>query len=134
MVPVGYLQNHTASAGFVRRDFDRLINLLHLPIFGRKRPVGSDDAFKAKRPKVRDVSEISTVRNELLTVAAFLVKPLVAPFPNETAEQSRVRVDLVPIILEVADGVAHGMGVLTCEDWSMIEGRGRRGALQLHIG
>ena len=80
---------------------------------------GIDDAVHAERPVVRHLVVVSAVGEEALALArlrahavSLLPDGLVDPVPDAAAHQRRVGVDDVPVFLEVADGVAHRVGVL----------------------
>ena len=60
------------------------------------------------------VSEVAAVEHLLYHLASdffFLDNTLVHPVPDEAAEHARIRVDFVPIFLEVAKGVTHAVGI-----------------------
>ena len=47
---------------------------------------------------------------------------LIGPFPDEATEHAGVGVDFIPIFLEIAKGVAHGMGVFGGEHGAIVHG------------
>ena len=54
------------------------------------------------------VAKIATVVNNPL----WLDDALVYPVPDEATEHALVRANLVPILLEIAQGVAHAVSIL----------------------
>ena len=71
-----------------------------------------DQSVAAKVSVVGLVAEITSVGPEFLSVRAFFSETLVCPVPNKSSDKAFVRADGVPVFLKVADGVAHGVGIL----------------------
>ena len=57
------------------------------------------------------VAEIAAVGIPFLTLIRDLPDALVHPVPDETALQTRIGLDDVPVLFEVAGAVAHRMGI-----------------------
>ena len=83
---------------------------LYLVVFRGERAVAHHDAVQAKSLEVGLVAEVAAVKYAVATHDA-----LVYPVPDEAAKHAWMTVDFVPILLEVAEGVAHRMSVLTGE-------------------
>ena len=49
----------------------------------------------------------------LLYPGYLFVHSLVNPFPDTTANQTLMRFNHIPIFFQIADGIAHGMRILT---------------------
>ncbi len=119
MMPVGDFDADRAVAtrqcgsGF---DVDRLMDFLHLPILRVYGAVGVDNSLDAKHSVVRYIAEVAAVRDELSSISGALAQSLVNPFPDEPAEEPRMRVDFIPVFLEVANGIAHGVRVFSCQN------------------
>src|SRR6478752_1927749 len=65
---------------------------------------------------VRFIAEISSVGPELFPVSSLFADALVVPVPNKAAMRPRLRIDNVPILLEVPGTVPHGVRVLNLEE------------------
>ena len=92
----------------VMHELQRLIDVLHLVIVGMGFAVGTNQTVDAEVDVVGFVAKVTTVGE----VAVFL-QSLVHPVPDGAATDGRVGVNHVPVLLQVAHGVAHGMCVLT---------------------
>ena len=95
---------------------DRLIDLLHFEVMRMRYAIGTDDAVHAEVAVIRNVAEISSIDEAARWIRPVSVQRLVDPIPDEAAAQHRFRVDQVPVVREVADAVAHGMGVLVHQE------------------
>src|SRR5215469_7693298 len=69
---------------------------------------------------VRLVAEVAAVSPEVLSITAFFANALVYPIPDETAMSPRPRFEEVPVLLEVAGAVAHGVGIFDLEEWTAL--------------
>ena len=108
------------------------VDVLHLVVFGRERAVAHHYAVHAERFQVGLVAEVATIENWcFLCSSPFLIShfpflighyALVHPVPDEAAEHARVAVHLVPVVLEVAQGVAHAVGILAGHDGALVVG------------
>ena len=96
-----------------RRDPHVLVALLHLIELGSYGAVRRDKAIAAEVAIIGFVVEVATVGVVLLTRRAGLGKALVHPVPDTAAHVARRALKGGDILGEVADRVAHGMGVLT---------------------
>ena len=108
-------------------ELDGRIDFLHLFVFWCGLAVAHYHTVEAERLEVGLVTKVATVGNlhlrggtRTLTVwtapHAVAVDALVNPVPKESAEHMGVRVELIPIVLEVAQGIAHAMAVLAGHD------------------
>ena len=98
---------------------DGRINRLYLFVFRCLLAVATHDTFHAECLEVGNIIEVSTIRHHLLAVAR-RKDSLVSPFPNETAQHARMTVNLVPVFLEVAKRITHGMSVFARENRTII--------------
>jgi len=73
--------------------------------------VGKDQAVDAEILVIDRVAEITTVGPVFNTIFIDLSDTLVDPVPNKAALQTVVAFDGFPILLEIADAVAHGVGI-----------------------
>ena len=88
-----------------------LIHLLHLEVLCLGAEVGAHDAVHAEHAVVGLVAEVASVAPVFLAIGGIVVDGLVHPVPDSTSHEEVRALHSVPIIYEVADGVAHGMGV-----------------------
>src|ERR1051326_2136019 len=105
----------TARLQIHRLNRNWLINFFHFPILWIEFPIRSDDALDAKNSEIRFIAKVAAVSDELRSVWSDLAQALIAPFPNETAEQSRIGINFIPVFLQVANRVAHRVRVFACE-------------------
>ena len=120
---VGILDGHTLCGRVEVREADKLVNLLHLGQLGRPGAVGG---HKAVVHEVALVRAGVVVARHVLLVALFgeraggdvgrVVDGLVHEVPHATADAVGRLLDDVPILLQVAHGVTHGVGVFTHEE------------------
>ena len=92
------------------------IDGLHLVVFRCQGAVAHHDAVHAESMQVGLVTEVSAVEHFLHRLASCLFlhdDSLVHPVPDEAAEHPRMAVDFIPILFEVAEGIAHTMGIFT---------------------
>ena len=115
-----------------------LVNLLHLGEFSRPGAVGSDDAVVHEVALMRAGVVVArhvfgeAVHGEVARENGLrVVDRLVHPVPNATADAELAVLDDVPIFLEVAYAVAHGVGVFAHEEGLRAAVAGR---LALHVG
>ena len=99
-----------------------MINLFDFPVFGEGFAGGADETFDGEAAVVGHVAEVAAEGDVRLTIGSLAVQALVAPFPDEAAEQARVRIKFIPIFGEVAEGIAHGVGVFGGEDGAVVVG------------
>ena len=72
---------------------------LHQPVTAEVRIVGL-------------VAEVAAVGPELTPILCFLPQRLVDEVPDASADEAGMRLDDVPVVLQVPDAVSHGVGVL----------------------
>ena len=78
-------------------------------------PVRADQSIDAETAVVGHVAEITAVQEVILLSVAVsqpYAQSLVHPVPDGGAADAPVSVDYVPVLLEIAAGIAHGMGIL----------------------
>ena len=93
-------------------DAHVLINLLHLKILRFGREVGAHHAVHAECAVVGLVVKVAAVGPELAAgLGVVVVLRLVHPVPNCAADKEVCAFDSVPVVDEVAHGVAHRVGV-----------------------
>ena len=113
-----------------------LIDMLHFVIVGMWLAVRSYDAVDEETAVVGLVAEVAAVGPELIRLQGQgcgvaqgravdgLCESLVSPVPDGGADDGGVGIDDVPVLLEVAHGVAHGMAVLAHHEWSVCDAFG----------
>ena len=57
-------------------------------------------------------TKITSIGPELLFFFIFLEKSLIDPIPDKTSLELSVFIEIIPVILEISNTVAHGMGIL----------------------
>ena len=102
-------------------NFDGLDNLLILDEAGMGVMLRRCQAIDAEVAVVGFVSEVTAVSEELNVILVFRANAVVGPFPHTAANQALVGVDRVPVFLEVAGAVAHGVGVFAHEVWAVVD-------------
>ena len=119
----------------VLAELHRGIDMLDLVILGSQFAVALDDTVQAERLKVRLVAEISAISHPTTVTGRLFAgrfcncafrrdnDSLVNPVPNEAAEHTRIGINLVPILLEIAECVTHTVGIFRCEDRALVEYR-----------
>ena len=73
--------------------------------------IGTDDAVETEVPVGRAIAEVAAVGEEFSAVVGFLVESLVDPVPNKAPLEMRILLDGGPVVLQVADAVAHRVGI-----------------------
>ena len=94
--------------------------MLNLVIFRSKLAVGHHDAIKAEGFQVWLVAEVASVADLNLAVVALAIDALVNPIPDESAQHSRMRVNLVPIHIQIAHCIAHCVGIFACKHRAVV--------------
>ena len=84
----------------------RLIYMLHLIIMGMRLAVRSNDAVDTELTVVGFVAKVTTVEE----YAVFFYS-LVHPVPNGGTNDTGVGINDVPVLLQIATGIAHGVGI-----------------------
>ena len=102
-----------------KRRPDVLVLITYFVGMRMQAAVGSDDTVAVKRT-VRGVIFIEVAaKDEDMVGAALLRRPaqrLVLEVPDAAALERRILPDQVPVLLEVADGIPHRMGVFTLDE------------------
>ena len=93
-------------------DEDGLVDLLHLGHGGGGSAVGLDEAVADEVGVVGVVAEVAAVGVVGAAVFGGLRDAVVAPFPDEAAAAAGVAADRLPVLLDAAGTVAHGVDVL----------------------
>mmetsp|Transcript_136620 Transcript_136620/g.237200 ORF Transcript_136620/g.237200 Transcript_136620/m.237200 type:complete len:403 (+) Transcript_136620:1523-2731(+) len=75
--------------------------------------VREDEPIDTELGVVDGVPEVPAISPVLHALRGRLGQPLVHPVPNEPTLQPGVRVERLPVLVDIAIGVAHGMRVLT---------------------
>ena len=82
-----------------------------------------DNPIAAERPIVREVVEITAVCEEALAATSlriyapcFFPNRLIDPIPDAAADERGIGVDEIPILLQVADGIAHRVSILAHDE------------------
>src|SRR6476646_8054861 len=78
--------------------------------------VRKDETVSAEVVVVWLIAEVSSVGPELFPVASLFADALVNPIPNKAAMRPWLRIDDVPILLEIAGTIPHGVRVLNFEE------------------
>ena len=92
-----------------------LIHLLHLLQLGCHLTLRGDDAVAAEVLVVGEVAESAAII-EVVGRLAPLAQALIYPVPDAAAYHAlALKLDIVPILLQVADGVAHSVGIFAQE-------------------
>src|SRR5690606_2844705 len=91
------------------------------PILGWQASVGSNDAVEAESTEVGHVPEIAPIGDVALAVVPRFPDALVDPVPDETSQHARMRIDLVPVFLEISKGVAHAVPILAGQDRPVVK-------------
>ena len=112
-------QGSDLAVGVIKPDGG--IHRLHLLVFGRGLAVAAHDAFHAEGLEVGHVAEVAAVGCHALALP-FHENAFVGPFPDKSTEHPGVTVDLVPVFLEVAEGIAHGMGIFAGDHGALVGG------------
>jgi len=96
--------------------------LLVLVERGVHRAVRVYQAVDAEAAVVGLLAEIPAVGVPDLALRGLLAQPLVDPVPHETAAQPPVALDGLPVLLQVAAAVPHGMRILAHDHRTIIRG------------
>ena len=86
------------------------VDSLYLVVLGRERAVAQHDTVHAESMQVGFVAEVAAIEHLFYHFASYFFlhdDSLVYPVPDEAAQHARVRVDFVPILLKVAEGITH---------------------------
>ena len=94
------------------------IDGLHLVVLWRQGAVAHHDAVHAEGMQVRLIAKVTTIKHRILLIFHLksfifhLHNPLVHPVPDEASKHTGVRIDFVPILLKISQGVAHRVSIL----------------------
>ena len=97
-----------------------LVHLFHLFQLGRHLAIARHNAVAAEVGIVGMVVEAASVV-QVVVVFAIFAQALVHPVPDASANHPLAfKFNVVPVFLQVADGVAHGMGIFAQEEGSVL--------------
>ena len=100
-----------SGKGIVCMDLDVLIDLLHLEQGGIGSSIGQHQSVAAEIAVVGFVTVVAPIGPVGLSPLPG-PQSLVDPIPDRAALQGRVAFYGVPVVLEIAHAIAHGMGIL----------------------
>ena len=106
-------------------ELQGLIDIPHLVVVGMRRPVGRQQPVDAERPVGGLVAEIAAV-SPVFDAVLLLQQPLVHPVPDGGAADGRIGIDDVPILLQVAHRIAHGVGIFAHDEGTVVDPSGLR--------
>ena len=89
----------------------------HMLVFhqaGMGRAIRVGERVHAEAAVMRPFAEIAAISIEFLSVF-FLHQAVIRPFPDAAAHKFRMGIKRLPIVLQIARALAHGMGVFTLE-------------------
>ena len=87
--------------------------MLHFIVVRMRLAVWRQQSVDAEGVEVGLVAVVAAIGEEFHSVL-LLDKSLVHPVPDGGAGDAGVGIDHIPVFLQVAHGVAHGMGILAC--------------------
>ena len=90
---------------------DVLVHLLHLVVLRLGLHVAEDDAVHDELAVVGRIAEVASVGQVAASVLRVVHHRLVNPVPDGAAAEEVRRLDGVPVVLQVAHGVAHRVGI-----------------------
>ena len=88
-----------------------LVYLLHFIILRLGLHVAEDDAVHHKLAVVGSIAKVTAIGQVSLPVLRVVIERLVDPVPDGPSAEEVGRLDGIPVVLEVAHGIAHGMGI-----------------------
>ena len=113
-----------------RLELHRRQYTAHLPEFRCQRTVGHHYSVDAEGSRIRLVAVVATemiahscrrrVPFSGCRAAGRLANGLVDPVPDESSGKSAMGIELIPVVLEVAQGVAHAVGIFGCYDGTVV--------------
>ena len=89
------------------QELQRLIDILYLVIMRMGLAIGGYQTIDTESIEVWLVAEITTIG-----IIAVFKQSLIHPIPDGSTDNAGVGIDHIPILLQIATGVAHGMGIL----------------------
>ena len=95
---------------------DGLDHLLVLDERGLDPPVGEEEPVEAEAAAVGVLAEVAAVGEALGAVLRLPADAVVGPLPDEASGKARVGVHRLPVLLEVARRVPHGVAVLAHQE------------------
>ena len=106
------VQGHLARLLVIIHHTHRAMYVLVLQKAGVGAAVGVNQAVHAEVAVVGILTVVAAVPVHILTVGSLaLIDGVIAPLPDETAGHAVVGLDELPVVLQIAGAVAHGVGV-----------------------
>src|ERR1035437_10610580 len=102
LIPVYYKQFIISKT-----DSYRLIDLFDIHVVGRCFPVTRHNPFDTKCLEIRKVAKITTIGYFGFTIWKNLENTFISPFPDKPTQQLVMTVNLIPVFLQVPDGISH---------------------------
>ena len=118
---------HLIGCGINPLNADVLVNLLHFKILSLRREIWAHHTIHTEHSVVGLIAEVATIRpvvgcrgktvDSILAVhlilrVLHLIHSLVHPVPNGATHHIIGAFDSIPIVLEIAHGVTHRVGIL----------------------
>ena len=94
---------------------DRGVDRLDLLVLSASLSEARDDSLDTESLQVRLIAEVAAIGDEADAIR-LLEDTLVGPLPDEAAEHTGGAINLAPVLLHIAEGVAHSVGVLARQD------------------
>lgn len=85
-------------------------HLLEFQQSGMRLPVGGNQTVNAEVAVIRLIAEISPI-SIIKPSVLYILDAMIHPFPDTSTHQLWISVDHIPVILQIAGPVAHGMAV-----------------------
>ena len=117
IVAIGYFD--AAARQFICFKLNRLIHFFHFMHMRIDGSVGSNKAIGTKVGIIfsKLITKISAVGPIICSIFSCLQNNLIYPIPNKSTLECIIFLKGIPIILQIADTIAHGMCVFTKDKW-----------------
>jgi len=125
MLVVGQGDGHLSTLSHTQVEpieTERLVHRLDFSVFSTDGTVGKDHSVQTERTRIGLITKIPAIGVVRATIGGCPLDALVHPIPDETAQHARMGVHILPVFLEVTQGIAHGMGVFAGHHRSMVVG------------
>src|SRR5690606_26497829 len=106
---IGEANNAIGSIDHLKRN--RLIDLLHFNQAGMRLTIRAGEAIDAEFAIVRELAEVATIGEVLNAIVGIPADAMIAPLPHQPANKAVVTANGVPVFLEAARAIPHGMGI-----------------------
>ena len=87
-------------------ELQRLIDVLHLVIMRMGRAIRGHESVDAEWSVVRLIAKVSAIG-----IIAVALEALIHPVPDGSATDTAVGIDHIPVLLQIAHRVTHGMSI-----------------------